>query len=150
MSISKECAEALSAIDAYKPKGRYEQVVFRPVARMIRDFCEQNEEFAEAVAQKDGDFGGCMKAVVSGAGAALSDIETYRRAVNYYFPGAGIRFYMEIDTCAGVRNEKDILPGGDQFGQCAGLQSAGNADDGEAEIRGGREKLTVNLDDLFD
>lgn len=148
--ISKECASALAAIDAYKPKGRHEQVVFRPVARMIREFCEQNEEFAEAVAQKGGDFGECLKAVVNGAGGSLSDIEAYRRAVSYYFPGAGIRFFMEIDTCAGVNGEKNILPGGDQFGQCAGLQSAGNADDGEIEIRGGREKLTVNLDDLFD
>lgn len=148
--ISKECASALAAIDAYKPKGRHEQVVYRPVARMIRDFCEQNEEFADAVAQKGGDFGECLKTVVNGAGGSLSDIEAYRRAVSYYFPGAGIRFFMEIDTCAGVNGEKNILPGGDQFGQCAVFQPTENAGTAETENHRTREKLTVDLDDLFD
>lgn len=148
-NITNECAEVLKAIDAYKPKGQHEQIIAKPVAKAIRYFCERDAEFAQAVEQKGGDFGGCLKAVLNGVGGALSDIEAYRRAVSYYFPGAGVRFLMEIDLTASVNGRKDILPGGDQLGgggQGSGFQSA----ETEAEASPALEKLSIDLDDLFD
>ena len=58
-----------------------------PVAEAIKDFCRQSDEFAQAVVQ-GGDFPACMSTVAKGAGDALSDLEAYRRAVSFYFPGA--------------------------------------------------------------
>ena len=150
-NITNECAEVLKAIDAYKPKGQHEQVIARPVAKAIRYFCERDAEFAQAVTQKGGDFGGCLKEILSGVGGALSDIEAYRRAVSYYFAGAGVRFLMEIDLTASVNGRKDILPGGDQLGgdedgETAGFQPA----EKPAPASPARDKLSIDLDDLFD
>lgn len=150
--MSNNCAEVLKAIDAYKPKGQHEQIIARPVAKAIRYFCERDVEFAQAVEQKGGDFGGCLKAVLNGVGGALSDIEAYRRAVSYYFPGAGVRFLMEIDLTASVNGRKDILPGGDQLGgdedsgETSGFQSAEKS----VPASPARDKLSIDLDDLFD
>lgn len=60
-------------------------------------FCKQNEEFADAVMVEDKTFGGAMKAVVSAVkGNAISDIDAYRAAVSYFFPGAVVDFVMNI------------------------------------------------------
>ena len=45
----------------------------------LLEFCRQNEEFAQAVAQ-GGSFQECMKAVAQGVGNCISDLEAYRRA----------------------------------------------------------------------
>ena len=44
-----------------------------------------------------GSFPDCMKAVAKGVGASISDLEAYRKAVQFYFPGAEIRMQMTID-----------------------------------------------------
>ena len=49
-----------------------------------------------------------MKAVAKNCGSALSDLEAFRRAVQFYFPGADIRFRMEINLCAAVEAENGI------------------------------------------
>ena len=38
-----------------------------------------------------------MKTVAAGCGSGLSDLEAYRRAVRFYFPGADIRMSMTVD-----------------------------------------------------
>ena len=43
-----------------------------------------------------GDFPACMAAVAKGAGDALSDLEAYRRAVSFYFPGALVDMSLSI------------------------------------------------------
>lgn len=73
------------------------------VRRVMTDFCRQDAEFAQAVAQ-GGSFKDCMEAVARdiprvGGVAALPDIEAYRRAVRFYFKGADIHFHMELDLC---------------------------------------------------
>jgi hypothetical protein len=65
------------------------------------DCCRQDDEFAQAVAQ-GGSFVDCMKAVAKNCGTGVSDLEAYRRAVQFYFPGADIAFHMTIDLCASV------------------------------------------------
>lgn len=62
-------------------------------------FCVQDEEFAQAVVQ-GGSFADCMAAVAKDVGSAISDLDAYRRAVRFYFPGADIRFQMRINLCA--------------------------------------------------
>lgn len=95
--------EAKNKIDEGKKEklDRYGEAMKKDVAAALLDFCEQDAEFAQAVAQ-GGSFKDCMAAVSKGIGGSISDLEAYRRAVQFYFPGADIRFQMTIDLCASV------------------------------------------------
>lgn len=70
----------------------------KAVREALESFIRQDDEFAQAVAQ-GGSFGDCMAAVEKGVGASISDLEAYRKAVQYYFKGAEVRMVMEIDLC---------------------------------------------------
>lgn len=96
--LNKELSESKSA-------DRRITVMQTPVHDALVEFCRQDEEFAQAVLQGES-FEGCMKAVAKGVGSALSDLEAYRRAVQYYFPGADIRMQMTVDLCASVRTNE--------------------------------------------
>ena len=71
------------------------RIMAGPVAEAIKDFCRQSDEFAQAVVQGV-DFHACMSTVTRGAGDALSDLEAYRRAVSFYFPGAVVDMHLSI------------------------------------------------------
>lgn len=75
---------------------KYAAIMKASVKATLEDFCRQDEEFAQAVAQ-GGSFEECMKAVARGCGSGISDLEAYRRAVKFYFPGAEVRMQMSID-----------------------------------------------------
>lgn len=75
---------------------RREKVMAPAVLETLKTFCLQDQEFAQAVAQ-GGSFSACMKAVADGVGTSISDLDAYKRAVQFYFPGAQIRMQMTID-----------------------------------------------------
>lgn len=82
--------------DGYsKIKGQKESMMKSAVRDALLEFCRQNEEFAQAVAQ-GGSFSECMAAVAKGVGRSLSDLEAYRRAAAFYFDGAKVNFTMSI------------------------------------------------------
>ena len=151
--MNENYTTALRMIDAgekEKPKNRYAQVLKRPVARALASFVEDSE-FADAVVAKgDTGFSECLKAVTKGIGTSISDIEVYRRAANFYFPGCGVRFKMEIDLTAGANGRNDLLPGGETVaGADSGqpdLQSTGNTASADEKAK----KISIDLDDLFD
>ena len=66
------------------------------VAEALKDFSRQDAEFAQAIVQ-GGSFADCMKAVAKGVGTAISDLDAYKKAVQFYFPGAKIRMQLFID-----------------------------------------------------
>ena len=76
-------------------KGQKEDVMKHAVKESLLEFCRQNEEFAQAVAQ-GGSFPECMTAVAKGVGRSISDIDAFRRAAGFYFEGAKVEFRMEI------------------------------------------------------
>ena len=76
--------------------GQKEKAMARPVYAVICDFCDQNEEFAQAVVQ-GGSFADCMKKVAAGVGQSISDLDAYKKAVQFYFPGAEVRMQLTID-----------------------------------------------------
>ena len=81
----------------------YGELMKQSVHDALVEFCRQDEEFAQAVAQ-GGTFAACMKAVSGKVkNRVLSDLEAWGAAVKFYFPGAGIQFTMTIDLCADVR-----------------------------------------------
>ena len=86
--------------------GNKEQAMAGPVAEALREFCSQNDEFAQAVAQ-GGSFAACMTAVAKDAGQAISDLEAYRKAVRFYFRGADVRVTMTIDVEGAWRQDQE-------------------------------------------
>lgn len=77
-------------------KDRYGKVVARPVADALILFCRQQGEFAQAVVQSDKGFADCIAHVVKGVGQSLSDLEAYRKAVGFWFPGAVVDMVLTI------------------------------------------------------
>lgn len=77
-------------------KGQKEGAIKGAVKDALLNFARQEEEFAQAIVQ-GGSFGGCMEAVCKGIGTSISDLEAYRRAAAYYFPGSDVRFEMRIE-----------------------------------------------------
>lgn len=89
---------------------RYGMAMKDAVYNALLDFCQQDEEFAQAVVQ-GGSFTDCMKAVGKKVtGGVISDMEAFGEAVRFYFPGAGINVTMTIDLCASVRKEPAPAP----------------------------------------
>ena len=80
---------------AKEVKGQKEGAMKSAVKNTLLDFCQQNEEFAQAVAQ-GGSFPECMAAVAKGVASSISDLEAYKKAVNFYCPGAKINMQMVI------------------------------------------------------
>ena len=92
-----------------KASGSKEEAMAGSVRDALTDFCRQDAEFAQAVAQ-GGSFKECMAAVAKGVGNSISDLEAYRKAVQFYFKGADIRFHMEIDLCPAAEGEMAAPP----------------------------------------
>lgn len=84
-------------------------VMKKPVHDALAGFCEQSEEFARAV-EEGKSFAECMAAVAKGCGSALSDLEAYKRAVKFYFPGADVRMTLTIDTGNAAALEERNIP----------------------------------------
>lgn len=89
--------EKLTAQLKNKKLGRHETEVKNAVLRTICKFCEQNAEFKQAIEQSDKSFFDCLTATVKNAGASLEDLDVYKRAVAFYFPGADIKCTMTLD-----------------------------------------------------
>lgn len=86
-----------------KSLGQKEKVVMTAVKEMLTEFCKQEPEFAQAIAQSKAGFAECLKETVKGAGSAISDIDVYRKACAFYFPTATVDMVLTIDL-AGNRN----------------------------------------------
>lgn len=85
---------------------RYANIMKKDVEAALEDFCRQDEEFAQAVVQ-GGTFEDCMKKVATNCGNGLSDLEAFRRAVQFYFLGADIQFQMKIDLAPHDRDDEE-------------------------------------------
>ena len=94
--------EALQKIDAelkaFKGANK-ETAVKTAVAAALRDFVKQDEEFAQAVVQCDKKLSDCCAHIMKGVGNSISDNEVYKRAAQFYFPGADVFFQMRIELC---------------------------------------------------
>lgn len=84
---------------------KYGQAMKTDVLRQLESFVEQDEEFAQAVVQ-GGSFEDCMKAVAKSCGQSLSDVEAYRRAVAFFFPGATVKMQLTIDLIGDAAKEE--------------------------------------------
>lgn len=87
-----------------------QRIMLPSVREALISFCKQEREFAQAIIESKQTFKDCMTAVAKNVGSGISDLEAYRRAVRFYFLGAGIKLSMEIDLCGSVKDgSKDAL-----------------------------------------
>lgn len=112
MAVNEWKMQALEKLRAESKEGKYDRyaaAMKNDVHRTLESFCKQDAEFAQAVVQ-GGKFEDCMKAVAKGCGSSISDLDAYRKAVQFYFPGADVRFNMSIDLCASVTGGENPEP----------------------------------------
>lgn len=79
--------------------GNKENAVKTALHDRLADFCRQDDEFAQAVAQNDKTLSDCAASVMKGAGNSISDLEVYRKGVQFYFPGSEIHMSLTRDLC---------------------------------------------------
>ncbi|MBP3478115.1 MAG: hypothetical protein J6K03_01360 [Oscillospiraceae bacterium] len=91
--------------------GQKEKAMADAVVAAIKDFCLQDEEFAQAIVQ-GGTFADCMKSVAKGVGSYISDLDAYKKAVQFYFPGAKIQMQMTIDLIGDAAGDAKAPTGG--------------------------------------
>lgn len=114
--------EAIEKLDKEHKTGKYDRygnAVKDAVLKALKEFVNQDEEFAQAIAQSSGTFQQCVETAMKGCGSSISDIEVYRRCVQFYFKGATVDFKMEINligeaaksqTLAETMEEKTAKP----------------------------------------
>jgi len=99
MMIIKNALDKLETGAKEKITDRYGSVIKTYVHSALAGFCKQNESFAQAIID-GGTFAECIKYCTEGIGGntGISDIDIYRRAVQFYFPGAQVDFHISIIT----------------------------------------------------
>ena len=76
--------------------GREAQAVRDYILKTLIYFADQEPRFAEVVCNTKRTFSECCAAVVHNAGGMISDLDAYRRAVQFYFPNAEEEFIMNV------------------------------------------------------
>ena len=97
MMIIKSALDKLEEGARGKINDKYGAVIKTYVHSALAGFCKQNESFAQAVIN-GGTFAECIKYCTDGIGGntGISDIDIYRRAVQFYFPGAQVDFHISF------------------------------------------------------
>jgi len=99
MTITQQAIDKLNEGMNEKITDRYGNVIKTYVHNALTGFCRQNEAFAQAVLN-GGSLPECIKHCVQGLheNTGISDVDIYRRAVQFYFPGAQVDFHISIVT----------------------------------------------------
>lgn len=85
--------------------GKKEEAMMPAVYSTLVNFCKQDPEFAQAVVQSEKTLTACLTSVAKGVGESISDMEAYKRAVRFYFPGADIKCTMAIDLVGAAASD---------------------------------------------
>lgn len=85
---------------------RYANAMKGEVKKALLSFVKQDEELAQAVVQ-GGSFSECMAHVAKGCGSHISDLAAFEKAVQFYFPGARVRYQMSVDLIGDAAGETD-------------------------------------------
>lgn len=108
MSTYNMAVEKLKNEDKSFKGNKYASAMRKEVLKTLCNFCLQDDEFAQAVIQNDKTFSDCMEAVGRGVGSSISDLEAYKKAVRFYFPGADIKCTMTIDLIGAAAGSEHI------------------------------------------
>ena len=107
-TLNNLASQAVTKLQAEKGKvsGNKEKAMAGAVMEELKNFCIQNEEFARAVVIGGG-FDACMKKVAEGVGSSISDLEAYKKAIQFYFPGAEVKMQLTINLGASDHESRE-------------------------------------------
>ncbi len=88
--------------------GQKEKTVSSYVSNVLQDFCKEDERFAEVIYKTKRTLADCCVDIMKGCGNAISDIDVYRKAVQFYFPNSEIEFKMEIHITGEAPTEEEL------------------------------------------
>lgn len=86
----------------FKSTDNKAKAVKTAVADTLKNFCEQDDEFAQAVVQNDKTLSDCCTNIMKSVGNSISDLDVFKKAVKFYFSTADIKFNMSIDLCGNI------------------------------------------------
>lgn len=95
--------------ESEKVSGRKEEAVSSYVLDVLKKFCEQEPEFAQAIVQTDKTFADCLTEILKGTGDSISDLKVCERAAQFYFPGAKVNFKMTIDLVGESEQKRGLI-----------------------------------------
>lgn len=93
------------------------RVVYKDLAKTLEQFCSE-DWFAEAILNSDKTLSECCKAILSDVHQGISDVEVYKRAVEFYVPGSTVKCQLSVcrnwdeardSTTSGVISLLDLL-----------------------------------------
>lgn len=79
-----------------KIRGGKEGAVKDAVCSALVDFCRQSEEFADAVNATGKTMKECVTEIMRDVGNSISDVELYRRAVQFWLDGADVEAQLRV------------------------------------------------------
>ena len=88
--------------------GREAQAVRDYILKTLIYFADQEPRFAEVVCNTKRTFSECCAAVVHNAGGMISDLDAYRRAVQFYFPNAEVEVVMNVKLTGAAPTEAEM------------------------------------------
>ena len=106
-----EAVKKLREEDTKKVSNEMQKYLLPYIADTCARFCEQSEDFAEAVLQKDKSLVGCLASLkLPGRGMGYcSDFEVYRMAAQYFFPTADVEWSMKVSLPSKSQTSAKIL-----------------------------------------
>jgi hypothetical protein len=88
--------------------GKKEQAVSSYVHNILSDACDQSQDFAEVILNFKRTLKDCLVSIMKGTGNAVSDIDVYRSAIQFYFPNSEISCTTTI-TLTGDAPDENII-----------------------------------------
>lgn len=95
--------------ESEKVSGQKEEVVSAYVLDVLKKFCEQEPEFAQAIVQTDKTFADCLTEILKGTENCISDLKVCEKAAQFYFPGAKVNFKMTIDLVGEAEQKRGLI-----------------------------------------
>ena len=87
-------------------KRQHGRAVAPSVADMLCSFCRQDDGFAAAVIDRGATFADCVDEIMKGVGSSISDVELYRRAAEFWVPGAEVTAEIRVTIKEKRNNER--------------------------------------------
>lgn len=88
--------------------GAKEKAVSSYVSNVLQDACKQDERFADVLLNFKQTLSDCLTDIMKNVGDAISDIDVYRRAAQFYFPNSDIEMTMRIEI-TGDKPDKSVI-----------------------------------------
>ena len=96
MEIVERAVWKLNDKGQHNTSNRYAKAVLPSVGKALVDFCYQSPTFARAIIDCKKTLAECCEAIMEKCGSSISDLEVYRRAVQFYLPGSQIDMQMRV------------------------------------------------------